>query len=67
MDYINSQNPETLVIVMTGHASVDSAVESLRRGAYDYLRKPFDFEQLEKRVKNALNGNRLKKENELST
>ena len=33
MDYINSQNPETLVIVMTGHASVDSAIESLRRGA----------------------------------
>ena len=65
MDYINSQNPETLVIVMTGHASVDSAIESLRRGAYDYLRKPFDFEQLEKRVKNALNQNRLKKENEL--
>ena len=65
MDYINSQTPETLVIVMTGHASVDSAVESLRRGAYDYLRKPFDFEQLEKRVKNALNQNRLKKENEV--
>jgi PAS domain S-box-containing protein len=65
MDYINSQDPETLVIVMTGHASVDSAVESLRRGAYDYLRKPFDFEQLEKRVKNALNQDRLKKENEL--
>jgi len=65
MDYINSQTPETLVIVMTGHASVDSAVESLRRGAYDYLRKPFDLEQLEKRVKNALNQNRLKKENEL--
>jgi len=65
MDYINSQNPETLVIVMTGHASIDSAVESLRRGAYDYLRKPFDFEQLEKRVKNALNLNGLKKENGL--
>ncbi len=65
MDYINSQNPETLVIVMTGHVSVDSAVESLRRGAYDYFRKPFDFEQLLTRVKNALNHNKLKKENEL--
>ncbi len=65
MDYINSQSPETLVIVMTGHASVDSAVESLRRGAYDYLRKPFDFEQLEKRVRNALNQNKLKREYEL--
>ena len=65
MDYINSQSLETLVIVMTGHASVDSAVESLRRGAYDYLRKPFDFEQLERRVKNALNQNKLKREYEL--
>ena len=65
MDYINSQSLETLVIVMTGHASVDSAVESLRRGAYDYLRKPFDFEQLERRVKNALNQNKLKRECEL--
>jgi PAS domain S-box-containing protein len=65
MDYINSQSPETLVIVMTGHASVESAVESLRRGAYDYLRKPFDFQQLEKRVKNALNQNKLKREYEL--
>ena len=65
MDYINSQNQETLVVVMTGHASLDSAIESLRRGAYDYLRKPFDFEQLEKRVKNALNQNKLKREYEL--
>jgi PAS domain S-box-containing protein len=65
MDYINSQNQETLVILMTGHASVDSAIESLRRGAYDYLRKPFDFEQLLKRVGNAIDQSRLKKEHEL--
>lgn len=67
MDYINSQDQETLVIVMTGHASVESAVESLRRGAYDYLRKPFDFEQLLKRVRNALDQSKLKKEHELVT
>jgi PAS domain S-box-containing protein len=65
MDYINSQNQETLVILMTGHASVDSAVESLRKGAYDYLTKPFDFEQLLKRVGNAIDQSRLKKEHEL--
>ena len=65
MDYINSQNKETLVILMTGHASVDSAVESLRKGAYDYLTKPFDFEQLLKRVGNAIDQSRLKKEHEL--
>lgn len=65
MDYINSQDQETVVILMTGHASVDSAVESLRKGAYDYLRKPFDFEQLLKRVGNAIDQSRLKKEHEL--
>lgn len=65
MDYISRQNQETLVILMTGHASVDSAVESLRKGAYDYLRKPFDFEQLLKRVHNALDQSRLRKEHEL--
>ncbi|MBW1743078.1 MAG: response regulator [Deltaproteobacteria bacterium] len=65
MDFINSQNKETLVILMTGHASVDSAVESLRKGAYDYLTKPFDFEQLVKRVGNAIDQSRLKKEHEL--
>ena len=63
MDHINSRYPDTLVIVMTGHASVDSAIESLRRGAYDYIRKPFDFEQLVRRVRNALDQGKLRKEN----
>ena len=61
MDYIKSRDEDTLVIFMTGHASLDSAVESLRRGAYDYLTKPFDFEQLLKRVENAVGQIRLKK------
>jgi two-component system cell cycle sensor histidine kinase/response regulator CckA len=65
MDYISNRKEDTLVIFMTGHASVDSAVESLRRGAYDYLTKPFDFEQLLKRIKNAADQIRLKKEHAL--
>ncbi|GAF69910.1 unnamed protein product, partial [marine sediment metagenome] len=62
MDYINSKSPETLVIVITGHASMESAIESLRRGAYDYLRKPFEPEELLKTVENALNNKRLERE-----
>jgi len=65
MDHIKKRNLDTFVIVITGHASVDSAIESLRRGAYDYLRKPFEFEELLKRVKNALDQKRLKKEYEI--
>jgi PAS domain S-box-containing protein len=63
MDYINSKSPQTLVIVITGHASMESAIESLRRGAYDYLRKPFESEELFTTVENALNKKRLEREN----
>jgi len=62
MDHINSQTPETFVIVITGHASLDSAIDSFRKGAFDYLRKPFEYEELLKRVKNALDQKQLKRE-----
>lgn len=65
MDYIKDKHLDPMVIIMTGHASVDSAVECLKRGAYDYLRKPFDFEQLLARVKNTINQIELEKENKL--
>ncbi len=64
MDYINSQDIETSVIVMTGHASIKSAIEALRGGAYDYLRKPFEHEELLKTVENALKQKRLKNKRE---
>ncbi len=66
MDYINSQSPETLVIVITGHASIESAVESLRRGGYDYLRKPFEPDELSTTVKNALEKKGLKRDSEMA-
>ena len=60
MHYINSQDLETVFIVMTGHPSVESAIDALRSGAYDYLRKPFDHEELLKTVENVLDQKRLK-------
>jgi len=59
MHYINSEDIETLVIAMTGYASIESAIETLRSGAYDYLRKPFEHEELLKKVENALKQKRL--------
>ena len=41
MDQINEILPEAMIIVMTGEVTVDSAIQALRHGAYDYLRKPF--------------------------
>ena len=65
MDYLNRTSSGTIAIVMTGHASVESAIESLRRGVYDYLKKPFEPEEFLRKVENALNKKRLERENEL--
>lgn len=43
---IKTQWPSTEVIMLTGHASVEAAVEGMDRGAFDYLMKPADFEDL---------------------
>ncbi|MGD2184533.1 MAG: response regulator, partial [Desulfobacterales bacterium] len=54
MDLIGQEFPATLVIVMTGEVTVESAVKALRKGAYDYLRKPFEPTELLNTVDNAL-------------
>jgi PAS domain S-box-containing protein len=50
MDLIRQEYPATLVIVMTGEITVESALKALRKGAYDYLRKPFESEQQNKQA-----------------
>jgi two-component system response regulator PilR (NtrC family) len=55
--------PETEVILVTAHASTDSAVEALRLGAYDYVTKPFDIDELKLTVQRALEVKELRKEN----
>jgi len=51
---IKEFNSNIQVIMMTGYASIDSAVASLREGAYDYINKPFETSQVKILVKNAL-------------
>jgi two-component system response regulator HydG len=43
---IKQQQPETEVIMITGHATVDSVLAAMKSGAYDYLRKPFNIDEL---------------------
>ncbi|MBW1939916.1 MAG: response regulator [Deltaproteobacteria bacterium] len=63
MEQAAGQQPDAPVIIMTGNASVESAIKALKKGAYDYLQKPFEYEELIKTVTNALERKRLKEEN----
>ncbi len=60
---IKESHPETVVIMITGYASIESAVASIKRGAVDYLCKPFDPEELRRVVARALAQKRLLEEN----
>jgi DNA-binding NtrC family response regulator len=51
------------VIMITAYASVDTAVQSLKLGAFDYVRKPLDFDELLKTVERACEFSRLRQEN----
>src|SRR5689334_6361815 len=44
---IRTADPDIQVILMTGHPSVDTAIDAIKLGAVDYLGKPFDFDRLE--------------------
>ena len=60
---IKEDNPETIVIVITGYATVDSAVEAMKSGAYDFLPKPFEPEELRVIVRRAIEKRKLILEN----
>lgn len=57
-------NPASLVVIMTGYASIDSAIQATREGAYDYLRKPFKLQELDIAVANAARLLSLNQENQ---
>src|SRR5262249_9660949 len=63
LDQIKSIDPEAVVIIMTAYSSVDSAVAALRKGAYDYVTKPFVNEDLLQTIKNAITQRNLFIEN----
>jgi len=56
-------NPAIPVVIMTAYASVETAVKALKEGAYDYLTKPLDFDELKLTIERAMEHTRLKEEN----
>ena len=63
MDVINRKKLDTDVIVLSGETGIDGAIGALKRGAYDYLRKPYSREELLSTVENALRKRRLESDN----
>jgi two-component system response regulator PilR (NtrC family) len=63
LDAVNRVRPETPVIMMTGYASPETAVETMKKGAYDYITKPFNMDDFKLVIRNASEKKQLTEEN----
>ncbi|CAN5732976.1 sigma 54-interacting transcriptional regulator [soil metagenome] len=63
LDHVRATSPESFVLIMTAYASVESAVEALRRGAHDYVLKPLSLADLRTKVEHIAQHHRLNREN----
>jgi DNA-binding NtrC family response regulator len=62
---IKEKFPETLCILITAFGSIETAIEAIKRGAYDYITKPFKLAALEVIIEKAINLQKLKRENKI--
>ena len=54
LDIIRKRRPQTMVLLISGQATLDSAIEALKKGAFDYIKKPIILEELQKTIDRAL-------------
>ena len=59
---LKESDPDLIIIIMTGYATVDTAIQALKRGAYEYLTKPVDPDELSHVVEKALEHRRARRE-----
>lgn len=59
LERLKQKSPDTEVLIMTSHASVETAIEAIRKGAYDYLHKPFELDEVSAAVERALEKRQL--------
>jgi two-component system nitrogen regulation response regulator NtrX len=62
LDLLQVQHPELPVVMISGHGNVETAVSAIRRGAYDYIEKPFKIDRLLLITQRAMEATRLKNE-----
>ncbi|MGA1825950.1 MAG: sigma-54-dependent transcriptional regulator [bacterium] len=64
LQFIKQHAPETIVIMITAFSTTEQAVEAMKQGAYDYITKPFNNDEVRLIIKNALERKDLRRENE---
>jgi len=64
LNVVKEKHPELPVVIISGHGNIETAVSAIKRGAYDYLEKPFKADRLVLVVERALENARLKREND---
>jgi len=62
LKYAKEINPDVVVIIITGYASLETAIMAIKKGAYDYLTKPFKLEEIKIVVENAIDKIQLSRE-----
>jgi two-component system nitrogen regulation response regulator NtrX len=62
LDEVHSQHPDLPVVIISGHGNVETAVSAIKRGAYDYIEKPFKADRLVLVAQRALEASKLKRE-----
>ena len=63
LSHIKNKDKDIPVIIMSGHANIEMAIDSLKNGAFEFIEKPFDQERLLNFVKRAVENHNLKKQN----
>jgi DNA-binding NtrC family response regulator len=63
LKYAKKINPDVIVIIITGYASLETAIMAIKEGAYDYIRKPCKLEEIKIAVENAIDRIKLNREN----
>jgi len=65
LEAVKEINPSIPVIIMTAYSSIETAIQAMKKGAYEYLTKPLDFDELRLKIEQAMDHSMLKEENRL--
>ncbi|MDP9131360.1 MAG: response regulator, partial [Candidatus Binatota bacterium] len=65
LKHVREISPQTMVVIMTAHASVETAIEAIRAGAQDYMLKPLVFADVLRKIQNLMSHRQLAWENQL--